>query len=103
MIRIGTNISDDDAKTAANYFASLKPKPWIRGVETDTVPVTHAAGGMLATTDGAGNEPIGQRIIVVSEDYERTELRDPTSGFIAYAPKGSIAKGKALVTTGGNG
>jgi cytochrome c553 len=103
MVRIGTNISDEDAKTAANYFASLKPRPWIRVVEADTVPVTRAAGGMLAAVDGGGTEPIGQRIIVVSEDYERTELRDPSSGFIAYVPKGSIAKGKVLVTTGGNG
>jgi cytochrome c553 len=27
--------------------------------------------------------------------------RDPRSGFVAYAPPGSIAKGQALVTTGG--
>lgn len=103
MVRIGTNISADDAKTAADYFASLKPKPWIRVVETDTVPVTRPQGGMLVTVDGGGDEPIGDRVIVVSEDFERTELRDPTSGFIAYVPKGSVAKGKALVTTGGNG
>ena len=30
-------------------------------------------------------------------------LRDPRSGFIAYAPVGSIKKGEALVRTGGNG
>jgi cytochrome c553 len=34
---------------------------------------------------------------------EHTELRDPTSGFIAYVPKASLEKGKDLVTTGGNG
>jgi cytochrome c553 len=27
--------------------------------------------------------------------------RDPISGFVAYVPKGSVAKGEALVTTGG--
>ncbi len=103
MVRIGSAISEEDAWTAAKYFASLKPKPWIRVVETDTVPVTRPAGGMLVAVDGAGTEPIGQRVIVVSEDYERTELRDPNSGFIAYVPKGSIERGKELVTTGGNG
>jgi cytochrome c553 len=27
--------------------------------------------------------------------------RDPISGFVAYVPKGSIARGRALATTGG--
>ena len=103
MVRIGTAISEEDAWTAAKYFASLKPKPWIRVVETDTVPVTRPAGGMLVAVDGGGTELIGQRVIVVSEDYERTELRDPNSGFIAYVPKGSIEHGKEIVMTGGNG
>ena len=31
------------------------------------------------------------------------QLRDPHAGFISYAPRGSIAKGKALVTGGGGG
>jgi cytochrome c553 len=29
--------------------------------------------------------------------------RDPSSGFVAYVPSGSIAKGKELATTGGGG
>src|SRR5439155_9820416 len=40
-------------------------------------------------------------IIEVPENGMQTELlRNPRSGFIAYAPKGSIAKGEALVTRG---
>jgi cytochrome c553 len=37
------------------------------------------------------------------EDLRRTELRDASSGFVAYVPVGSIAKGEALVKTGGGG
>ena len=37
------------------------------------------------------------------EDEDVVLARDPRSGFVAYVPKGSIAKGEALVTTGGNG
>jgi len=48
-------------------------------------------------------EPIGTRIIEVPEDFERTELRDPSSGFVAYVPKGSIERGEALAKTGGDG
>jgi len=58
---------------------------------------------MLIPADGGGTEPIGNRIIEVPEDLQRTELRDTTSGFIAYVPKGSLKRGEKLVMTGGNG
>jgi cytochrome c553 len=90
-------------KTAAEYFAALKPRPWIRVVETDRVPKTKVAGWMLVVSTAYGTEPIGQRIIEMPENLERTELRDSASGFVAYVPVGSIEKGEALVTTGGAG
>jgi len=37
------------------------------------------------------------------EDIVETQLRNPRSGFVAYAPVGSIKRGEALATTGGNG
>ncbi len=52
---------------------------------------------------GGGEEPIGDRIIELPQDPARAESRDPHSGFVAYVPAGSIAKGKELVTTGGSG
>jgi cytochrome c553 len=103
MVKLAKSASDDDVKAAAAYFASIKPKPWIRVVEVEQVPKTKPAGGMMVVMDDAGTEPIGDRVIEVSENLERTELRDPTSGFIVYVPKGSVAKGKDLVATGGNG
>jgi len=45
----------------------------------------------------AGTEPIGRRIIETPINTEYTELlRNPRSGFIAYVPKGAIARGEAL-------
>jgi len=42
------------------------------------------------------------RIIAMPEDPDQTEpLRNPSSGFVAYVPVGSLARGEALVTTGG--
>ena len=103
MMKLSTSISDEDVKAAAAYFSSFKLKPWIRVVEVEEVPKTKPAGGMMVVVDGGGNEPIGGRVIEFSESLERTELRDPTSGFIAYVPKGSLEKGKELVTSGGRG
>jgi cytochrome c553 len=103
MVKLAKSTSDEDVKAAAAYFSSIKYKPWIRVIEADEVPRTEPAGGMMVVIEGGGNEPIGDRVIEVSENLERTELRDPNSGFIAYVPKGSLEKGKALVTAGGNG
>jgi cytochrome c553 len=103
MVKLAKSTSDEDVKAAAAYFSSLKPKPWIRVVEVDQVPKTRPAGGMMVVIDGGGTEPIGDRVIEVSENLEKTELRDPNSGFVAYVPKGSLEKGKDLVMTGGNG
>jgi cytochrome c553 len=103
MVKLAKSASEEDVKAAAAYFSSIPLKPWIRVVEVEQVPKTKPAGGMMVVIDGGGAEPIGDRVIEVSENLERTELRDPTSGFIAYVPKGSLEKGKHLVTTGNNG
>ena len=104
MIAIAKGMTGDEVKVAADYFASMTWTPWITVVEAAAVPKTRIAGGMFLKLDGNGTEPIGDRIIEVPEDTERTEtLRDPRSGFIAYVPAGSIKKGEALVTTGSSG
>jgi len=103
MVNIGKAATDEEVKAAAEYFSKLKLKPWIRVVETAEVPQTRIAGGMFSVVEGGTKEPIGNRIIEVPEDLERTELRDDASGFIAYAPVGSIKKGETLVMTGGAG
>jgi cytochrome c553 len=104
MTAIAKAITDDDVHAAADYFAALKPRPWIKVVETDTVPKTYVGPGnkRLRLPDG-GSEPLGARIIEIPEDENVVLNRDPRLGFIAYVPKGSIAAGEALVTTGGNG
>src|SRR6185436_15424302 len=103
MIAFAKAMSDEEIKAAATYFSSMKWTPWIRVVETDTVPKTRIAGGMFVVLEGAqaGKEPIGQRIIEAPENGEETEnLRNPHSGFVAYVPPGSIKKGETLVTNG---
>jgi len=104
MVAMAKIISDAEIKEAADYFASLKPRQWIRVVEADTVPKSFVGPGnkRLASAEG-GTEPIANRIIEIPEDEEVVLYRDPTSGFVAYVPPGSIAKGQQLVATGGDG
>jgi cytochrome c553 len=103
MIAFAKAMTDEEIKASAAYFGAIKWTPWIRVVETDTVPKTRIAGGMFLVLEGAdaGKEPIGQRIIETPEKTEETELlRNPRSGFIAYVPTGSVKKGEALARTG---
>ena len=92
--------SDQEIAAAADYFSKLERKPWIRVVETSTVPKTHVAGWMLVADTPAATEPIGQRIIETPENFERAELHDDTAGFVAYVPEGSIKRGKLLASVG---
>jgi cytochrome c553 len=102
MVQMAKIVTDAEVKDAADYFASLKPRPWIRVVEADTVPKSFVGPGNKRLLHPAGGEePIANRIIEVPENEEDVVYRDPRSGFVAYVPKGSIKKGEALVTTGG--
>ena len=102
MVAMAKVITDAEIKDAANYFASLKPRPWVRVVETDTVPKSFISQGNKRLLHPAGGtEPLGNRIIEVPENEEDVVYRDPRSGFVAYVPKASIAKGETLSTTGG--
>jgi cytochrome c553 len=107
MLQVGKAATEEEAKAAAEYYSKLPYRPWIKVVETDRVPKTAVnTGAMLAVIPNGGTEPIGQRIIETAaslEDLERIELRDSRVGFVSYVPRGSIAKGEALASTGGAG
>jgi cytochrome c553 len=104
MIAFAKNLTPEDARAAANYFASVPWTQWVRVVETKTVPKTNAEGSIFFKEPGNMTEPIGMRLIETPEDDEQTEpLRNPRSGFIAYVPPGTLKKGEALVMAGGNG
>ncbi len=109
MTAIAQATSDEDVVAAAEWFASLKAPatPWIKMIEQNTVPKTYLGQGRMRfiDPDDKGMEPIGNRIIMLPMDVKRARLRDPRpgAGFNALVPVESVAKGKALATTGGNG
>ncbi|HYS26367.1 MAG TPA: c-type cytochrome [Vicinamibacterales bacterium] len=102
---IARAVSDEDVRQAAEYFAAVAPTPFVKVIETATPPKTYVSADARhrRIMPEGGTEPIGRRIIQVPDDPMRTTIRDPHSGFTAYVPPGSIAKGKALVQTGGSG
>jgi len=92
---------DPGLAEAAAYFASLKPVPLIKVVETAVVPKTEISHWVFKKSAAGGSEPIGDRIIEMPDDFARFEMRDERVTFTAYAPVGSLKKGQLLVITGG--
>jgi cytochrome c553 len=100
---IARALSEQDAREAADYFAALKPSPFVKVMEAAMPPKTYVSADARhrRIVPGAGTEPIGRRIIQIPEDPLQVTIRNPHSGFIAYVPPGSIRKGEALAKGGG--
>jgi cytochrome c553 len=103
MIQIARHLTDAEMQAAAEYFSAIQRREWVRVVESETVPKTRVGvNGLFQPAPGNEVEPLGARIIEMPEDPVLTErFRSPRSGFVAYAPPGSIARGEVLVTRGG--
>lgn len=102
MIAIAKALTPEEARQAAEYFHSVPAVTHVRVVESAMAPVTHPGPHTIQLPDPSGAQaPIGDRIVEVSENVDRTKLRDPSTGFVAYVPVGSIARGEALVKSGG--
>jgi cytochrome c553 len=100
MAQIASLLTDEEAMAAASFFASMKWRPWVKVVEAETAPaVRSTTNGLFLPVAGAAPIALGNRIIEVPENPERTDgVRDPHSGFIAYVPPASIARGQGLAT-----
>lgn len=102
MQAIARNLSDAEAQAAADYFAAIPYTPWVRVVESDSVPAFSATvNGLFLRDDGERRIPLGRRIVEMPEDtYQTNILRNPRSGFVAYVPVGSVQRGRARVEAG---
>ena len=103
MTKFSKELTDQEIHDATTYFASLKPKAWTKVVETDTVPKSYFNGTRRLQYSDGSTEPLGNRIIELPVDKEQVEMRSPHASFVSYVPVGSVAKGEALVTSGGGG
>lgn len=104
MNEIAKDLSEEEINQTADWYGRLKPARWTIVKETGTVPQTWVPRGrMRFVRPEGGAEPLGTRIIVLSQDPDGFVKRDPHVGFIAYVPVGSIEKGAILANTGGDG
>lgn len=98
MIDVAKRATSTETREAARYFARLRTAPRYTIVERTLVPRTYEAGYLYAMRNGVDSEPLGQRLIEVSNDIERHELRDPGETFTTFVPPGSIERGKRIAS-----
>jgi cytochrome c553 len=101
MTAMAKAMTDKDIQDSAEWFSKIKPIPWVKVIEADSIPKSYfnKSRKRLPLPEG-GTEPLGDRIAEFPQEPARVLLRDPYAGFVAYVPKGSLAVGKELVTQG---
>src|SRR6188474_2051420 len=70
MIELAKAMTDEEMRVSAEYFGAVKWTPWIRVIESDTVPKTRIVGNLFLAATEERTEPIAGRIIEVPEDLE---------------------------------
>ncbi|MDA1322715.1 MAG: c-type cytochrome, partial [Proteobacteria bacterium] len=103
MVRLAKGMTEQEMKDIAEFYEAIPWTPWIRVIETDMVPEMELEEGNMFITEGVDRVvPLGGIIVETPEnELESNYLRSPRSGWNAYVPVGSLAKGRELVTTGG--
>jgi cytochrome c553 len=102
MAKLAMAASVEEVAAAAEYFSHQTLGPRVKVVESATVPRTTVVGYVYVAIPGAGEEPIGERVIEVAPDGERHEKRDDQLLYTAYVPPGSVSRGQAIATPGGS-
>jgi cytochrome c553 len=102
MTALAKAMTEEEMRQSAEYFAAMPWTPWIRVIEADRIPEMHLEEGNMHITVGKEpTEPLAGRIVETPEDaYQANSVRNPRSGWIAYVPIGSLARGERLVEAG---
>lgn len=91
--------TDEEIAAAAKYFAGIRPRRQYTVVEATVVPRSYQAGGLYARRPGDETEPLGDRMMEISDNIEHHEMRDPNETFTVYVRPGTLEKGRKLAIT----
>jgi cytochrome c553 len=96
MQAIADSSTDAEVLEAARYFAHVRARRASKVVEADSVPRFMPLNGLSTLRAEGGREPLGGRLVEIAVDLRRHELHDPMAEYVAYVPRGSLARGRAL-------
>lgn len=101
MHEIATALTDEEIDAAAKYFSQQKLGRRVYVVEGINIPRAEPSDWIYKEV--GGSEDLGDRMLEVAPDIVRHQRRDDRMQYTAYAPPGSLARGKRLATTGDGG
>ncbi len=96
MQQIADSVTDAELEAAARYFARVQARRASQVVEADSVPRTMPLNGLSTLLAGTEREPLAGRLIELPLELRRHELHDPMAEYVAYVPRGSLTRGRAL-------
>ncbi len=96
MKDIAIAATDSEIATAAAYFSGIHPHKQYSVKESVTIPRSYQAGGLYALRPGNETEPLGDRMMEISDNIEHHEMRDPSETFTVWVKPGTLARGKAI-------
>lgn len=96
MKEVALAATDAEIAAAAKYFASIHPRKQYTVRESAVVPKAYEAGGLYALRPGTETEALGDRMVEISDDIERHELRDPGETFTVYVKPGTLSTGQRI-------
>ena len=102
MANVAHAVTPADLTAAATYFSQFEHQSHTRIVEQVSIPAA-GAWSFVYRFDPVRQEVLGEHIVEGPVDRERFELRDPGTSYIAYVPKGAIARGGDTAARGASG
>lgn len=100
MIQSAQHLTDDEIRSAAQYFSMQQPARRVEVVEVAKVPRSRVVGLVYAAIQHGGTEPLGQRLMEFAPDPARHEHRDDAMRYTAYVPLNSVNRGRVLAIMG---
>jgi cytochrome c553 len=103
MQQIADSATDTEVAEAGRYFAKVRARRGSHVIESDSVPRFQMLNGLSTLLPSNEHEALGGRLVEVAVDLRRHELHDPMAEYVAYVPRGSLARGRTLALRGPGG
>jgi cytochrome c553 len=101
MVEFASHLTDEDIRTAADYFSKQVLRRRVEVRESKKYPCVNAALWIYIKIDGCEDKPLGTQLVEFAPNKTPHELRDESMVYVAIVPVGSIARGRALSHEGG--
>ena len=103
MVWVAGGWPQADPDAAADYFAATPGRARLKVVEADAAPATAITKYGWTDAVPAPPQPLNGAIVEAPDILPAVDMGDSHASATVYVPKGSLARGREVVRTGGGG